>query len=67
MNQLRWTDVYEIARALEDAHPHVDVVNISFTQLWQSVLNLPNFQDDPKRSNERVLEAIQQAWLDERD
>lgn len=67
MKTLKWTDVFEIARDLEDANPNVDVINISFTQLWQSVIKLPRFQDDPKRSNERILEAIQQAWLDERD
>ena len=64
---LRWTDTYDIAIELEDAHPDVDVVNLRFTDLWQWVQDLPNFDDDPQASNEKVLEAIQMAWLEERD
>ena len=65
--KLRWTDVNDIAIALEDAHPEVDVVNLRFTDLHKWVCALPDFDDDPNRSNEKVLEAIQMAWLDERD
>ena len=64
---LRWTDVTEIAIQLEDAHPDVDVVNLRFTDLWKWVQELDEFDDDPQRSNEKVLEAIQMAWLEERD
>lgn len=64
--KLRWTEAREIAIALEDAHPDVDVVNLRFTDLWQWVQDLPDFADDPKRSSEKHLEAIQMAWLDER-
>ena len=64
--RLRWTDVREIAIALEDAHPDADIVNLRFTDLWKWVQNLPEFDDDPNRSNEKILEAIQMAWLDER-
>jgi FeS assembly protein IscX len=64
---LRWTDVNEIAIALEEAHPDVDVANLRFTDLWKWVQALPGFADDPNRSNEKILEAIQAAWLDERD
>ncbi|MCW5700200.1 MAG: Fe-S cluster assembly protein IscX [Rhodospirillales bacterium] len=64
---LRWTDVNDIAIALEDAHPDADVVNLRFTDLWHWVQALPEFEDDPERSNEKILEAIQMAWLDERD
>lgn len=64
---LRWTDVNDIAIALEEAHPDADVVNLRFTDLWQWVQSLPDFQDDPNKSNEKILEAIQMAWLDERD
>jgi FeS assembly protein IscX len=63
---LRWTDVHEIAIALEEAHPDVDVANLRFTDLWKWVQALPGFADDPNRSNEKILEAIQAAWLDER-
>jgi FeS assembly protein IscX len=62
---LRWTDVHEIAIALAEEHPHVEVLQIRFTDLWKWVQALPDFQDDPNGSNEKILEAIQMAWLDE--
>lgn len=65
--KLKWTDVREIAIALEETHPDVDVVNLRFTDLWKWVQALPDFVDEPNRSNEKILEAIQTAWLDERD
>ena len=65
--KLRWTDVHEIALALEEARPETDVVNLRFTDLWKWVRELPDFADDPNKSNEKILEAIQTAWLDERD
>jgi FeS assembly protein IscX len=64
---LRWTDVNDIAISLEEAHPDADVVNLRFTDLWKWVQQLPDFKDDPNKSNEKILEAIQMAWLDERD
>jgi len=64
---LKWTDVREIAIQLDEAHPDVDVVNLRFTDLWTWVQALPEFADDPNKSNEKILEAIQAAWLDERD
>jgi FeS assembly protein IscX len=64
---LRWTDVQEIALALEDAHPDVDVVNLRFTDLHRWVRELPQFKDDPNKSNEKILESIQMAWLAERE
>jgi FeS assembly protein IscX len=64
---LRWTDVNDIAISLEEAHPDVDVVNLRFTDLWKWVQQLPDFKDDPNKSNEKILEAIQMAWLEERD
>lgn len=64
---LRWTDTRDIAIALEEAYPDVDVVNLRFTDLWQWVQQLPDFDDDPNKSNEKILEAIQMTWLDERD
>jgi FeS assembly protein IscX len=63
---LLWTDVHEIAIELEEHHPDADVVNLRFTDLWKWVQALPDFNDDPKRSNEKILEAIQMAWLEER-
>jgi FeS assembly protein IscX len=65
--KLRWTDTRDIAIALDECHPNVDVANLRFTDLWKWVQELPQFDDDPMRSNEKILEAIQMAWLDERD
>jgi FeS assembly protein IscX len=62
---MKWTDVYDLAAALCDAHPQVDPKMIRFTDLHQWVMALPGFDDDPKRSGEKILEAIQQAWIDE--
>jgi FeS assembly protein IscX len=63
---MRWTDVRDIAIALEDAHPEADNVNLRFTDLHKWVLALPDFADDPAKSSEKILEAIQMAWIDER-
>jgi FeS assembly protein IscX len=65
--QLRWTDVQDIAIELEERHPDVDNVNLRFTDLHRWVMELPDFTDDPSRSNEKILEAIQAAWIEERD
>lgn len=66
MKKLLWTDVRDIAIALDEAHPGADVVNLRFTDLWKWVQALPDFAGDPNKSNEKILEAIQMAWLDER-
>jgi FeS assembly protein IscX len=65
--KLRWTDVRDIAIELTEHHPEADVVNLRFTDLWKWVQALPAFDDDPKKSNEKILEAIQAAWLEELD
>ena len=65
--KLRWTDVQDIAIELEEHHPDVDNVNLRFTDLHRWVMELPDFADDPNRSNEKILEAIQAAWIEERD
>ena len=62
---LKWTDVAEIAVALSEKYPGVDPLQVRFTDLHQWVCGLAGFQDHPQRSNEKVLEAIQMAWLDE--
>ncbi len=64
---MRWTDVTDIAIALEEHHTDADNVNLRFTDLRQWVIALPDFNDHPDGCNEKILEAIQQAWLDERD
>jgi FeS assembly protein IscX len=64
---LRWTDSQEIALALLEAHPEVDPRLIRFTDLHRWVRELAAFADDPSRSNERILEAIQMRWIEELD
>jgi len=64
---LRWTDSLDIALALIETYPDVDPKTIRFTDLHRWVRELPDFQDDPNRSNEKILEAIQMQWLDEVD
>ena len=64
---LRWTDVLEIAIALCEARPEVDPRYVNFVDLHNWVLHLPEFADDPQRGGEKVLEAIQMAWIEELD
>ena len=66
VRKLRWTDVHDIAIELEEAHPETDNVNLRFTDLHRWVTALTDFEDDPGRSNEKILEAIQAAWIEER-
>jgi FeS assembly protein IscX len=63
---LHWTDTLDIALALVDAHPDVDPRAIRFTDLHRWVCALDGFADPPERSNEKILEAIQAAWIEER-
>ena len=67
MLELKWTDVLDIAIDLDDAHPEVDPRTIRFTDLHQWVCALENFKDSPERSNEKILEAIQMNWIEERE
>ena len=62
---MKWTDVQTIAEALYDAHPDVDPKVIRFTDLHAWVMSLDGFIDEPNKSNEKILEAIQLAWIDE--
>jgi FeS assembly protein IscX len=62
---MKWTDITAIAEALYDKYPHLDPTTIRFTDLHHWVVTLDGFTDDPKRSGEKLLEAIQQAWIDE--
>ena len=64
---MRWTDTLDIAIALSETHPEVDPKSIRFTDLHRWVMDLPGFDDDPNRSNEKILEAIQMQWIDETD
>jgi FeS assembly protein IscX len=64
---LTWVDSLEIALDLMEEHPDVDPLTLNFTDLRQWVLALERFNDDPKHCGERVLEAIQLAWISEID
>lgn len=65
MATLKWTDTLEIAIQLSDANPDVDPTQVRFTALMAMVMALPEFDDAQDRCGERILEAIQQAWIDE--
>lgn len=62
---MKWTDTLDIAIALNERHPDVDPHKVRFTDLHNWVLEVEGFTDDPKHSGEKILEAIQQAWIDE--
>lgn len=64
---MKWTDTQDIAIALAEQHATVDPRTIRFTDLHRWVCALPGFADDPQHSNEKILEAIQMAWIDEAD
>ena len=60
-----WRDAEDIGIALSEQHPDTDPLTVRFTDLHRFVTELAGFSDDPKASNEKTLEAIQMAWLDE--
>ncbi|MEK8090680.1 Fe-S cluster assembly protein IscX [Thermithiobacillus plumbiphilus] len=64
---MKWTDTREIAIALDEAHPDADPQYVRFTDLHRWITELEGFDDDPARSTEGILEAIQMTWLDERE
>lgn len=63
---LKWTDSMDIAIELDEARPDVDPQTVRFTDLHNWVLELEDFEDAPEHSGERILEAIQMAWIEER-
>jgi len=64
---MKWTDTLDIAIALSEAHHGVDPLTVRFTDLFKWVQELDDFDDDPERCGEKILEAIQMAWIDEVD
>jgi FeS assembly protein IscX len=62
---MKWTDSLDIAIELTEAHPEIDPRTIRFTDLHRWVMELPDFDDNPEHSGEKILEAIQMAWIDE--
>ena len=63
---MHWTDTLDIAIALDEAHPDVDPTRVNFVDLRNWTLALEDFQDDPAHCGEKILEAIQMAWIEER-
>ncbi len=62
---MKWTDIGDIAIALAEAHPQADPGHVNFVDLMRWVIALPGFDDDPKHCGEKILEAIQSAWIEE--
>ena len=62
---MKWTDTLDIAIELAERHPEVDPARINFVDLMRWVMALPDFNDDPKHCGQRILEGIQQAWIEE--
>lgn len=65
--KITWSDILEIAIELSETYPEIDPQWISFPDLHKKICNLKNFDDNPQNSNEKILEAIQMAWMDESD
>ncbi len=63
--EIDWNDTGEVAIQLLEQHPETDPLTVRFTDLHQWIMSLPGFIGDPKRSNEKILEAIQMAWHEE--
>ena len=63
--ELKWTDTEDLGIRLQEEHPELDPLTVRFTDLHAWVVELPEFTDDPKASNEKKLEAIQMAWYEE--
>ena len=64
---MKWIDINDIALELLEAHPDVNPLAINFVDLRNWVMALPDFDDDPNHSGEKILEAIQAAWIEELD
>lgn len=62
---MKWTDTIDIAIELYEKYPDIDPQYVRFVDLHKWVCELEGFDDDPERSGEKILEAIQMAWLDE--
>jgi FeS assembly protein IscX len=63
--EIMWTDAEEIGIQLSEKHPDVDPLSVRFTDLHRYVTEREGFADDPAKSNESRLEAIQMAWHEE--
>jgi len=64
---MKWSDIHDIAIELSEQKADIDPLTVRFTDLWQWVLDLEGFDDERDRCNEKILEAIQAAWIEELD
>jgi FeS assembly protein IscX len=64
---IKWTDSLDVAIELDEIHPDVDPKTVNFVDLRNMVIALDEFDDDPEHSGEKILEAIQMAWIEEKD
>lgn len=64
---LTWKDTQDIAIELADTYPETDPLTLGFEKMHAMICSLPDFKDDPQASNEKILEAILMAWLEERE
>jgi FeS assembly protein IscX len=64
---LNWTDIQDIVIELDEAHPEVDPRSVNFVDLRNWVMQLPEFEGDPERCGEKILEALQATWIEEKD
>ena len=64
---LKWTESLDIAIELDEKYPDVDPLHVNFMDLHKWVLGLDEFDDEPEHSGEKILEAIQMAWIEERE
>ena len=63
---ISWTDSLEIAISLEEAHPDIDPITINFVELRELVIGLEDFKEGDTKCGEKILEAIQMCWIDEK-
>ena len=63
---MKWTDSLDIAIALDEKHPDIDPLTINFVDLKNMVISLEEFDDDAEKTGEKILEAIQMHWIDEK-
>lgn len=63
---MTWIDSFDIAISLDEKHPNIDPKSVNFVELRQMVIELEGFDDDVNRSGEKILEAIQMYWIEEK-
>ena len=65
MEELYWDGAYAIARRLIAERPGIDLSQVTLNMLYNWVLALPEFKDDPALVNDELLTAIYQEWYEE--